>query len=461
MSTNEIAIKVENLSKIYRIGLNEETRDSFMGVILNCLRYPLKNYRKYRSLSRFDDIDFQKSESRHDSGDIIWALRDLSFEVKRGEAVGIIGGNGAGKSTLLKILSRITDPTRGTAQIRGKVSSLLEVGTGFHAELTGRENVYLNGAVLGMKKKEIDRKFEEIVEFSGVSKFIDTPVKRYSSGMKLRLAFSVAAHLEPDILIIDEVLAVGDASFQRKCLSKMEDVGKKGHTVLFVSHNMPAVIRLCERAILLNEGNFLAEGPSHEIVSLHLKSSSGGKATREWPDALKAPGNDIARLRGVRVINMDGQISDSIDIRKEFMIEMDYDVLKPGFTFMPQFGFRNEEGQLAFITVDQDKSWWGKPRSVRRYTSTVFIPGNLLSEGTLYCNCTLRVTNPDQLIFHEKNVVRFMIYDTQEGDSARGIYGKRFYGVVRPLLKWTTRSDSSFPADSQNPRFESQELHFR
>ena len=247
MSDRSIAIKAENLSKCYRIGLKENMHDSIAESIFSFIKSPVKNYRKYRSLYKFDDIN-----DSSDKSDIIWALRGVSFEVKVGEVVGIIGVNGAGKSTLLKILSKITDPSEGRAEIRGRISSLLEVGTGFHPELSGRENVYLNGTILGMRKKELDRRFDEIVDFSGVEKFIDTPVKRYSSGMKVRLAFAVAAHLEPEILLIDEVLAVGDAQFQKKCLSKMEDIGEHRRTVLFVSHNMPAVTRICPRTILLN-----------------------------------------------------------------------------------------------------------------------------------------------------------------------------------------------------------------
>ncbi|MCA9422956.1 MAG: ABC transporter ATP-binding protein, partial [Nitrospira sp.] len=248
---NDLAIKVENISKCYRIGLKENMHDSLGASILHFLKNPLHNYRKYRSLYQFDDLRPDQGDNRPD---VIWALRDVSFELKKGEVVGIIGINGAGKSTLLKILSKITVPTSGSVTIRGRISSLLEVGTGFHPELTGRENVYLNGTILGMRKKEIERKFDEIVDFSGVEKFIDTPVKRYSSGMKVRLAFAVAAHLEPEILVIDEVLAVGDARFQKKCLDKMKDVGQQGRTVLFVSHILPAVTRLCRRTILLNGG---------------------------------------------------------------------------------------------------------------------------------------------------------------------------------------------------------------
>lgn len=271
MTSKSTAIKVDNISKCYRIGLKEKMHDSIGSAMLDFVKSPLNNYRKYRSLYKFNDVDLNAgSKSGAEPSDIIWALRDICFEIKRGEVLGIIGRNGAGKSTLLKILSKITEPTKGRAEICGKVSSLLEVGTGFHPELTGRENVYLNGAILGMKKKEIDCKFDEIVDFSGVEKFIDTPVKRYSSGMKVRLAFSVAAYLEPDILVVDEVLAVGDAEFQNKCLGKMQDITNKGRTVLFVSHNMGAVVQLCPLSIMLNKGRIVAKGPSKEVVEQYL-----------------------------------------------------------------------------------------------------------------------------------------------------------------------------------------------
>jgi lipopolysaccharide transport system ATP-binding protein len=273
MSSNDIAIKVENISKRYRIGLKENIHDSIGGAFIDFIRSPLKNYRKYRSLYRFDDIDNAcASKLNHVPSDIIWALKNISFEVKRGEVLGLIGRNGAGKSTLLKILARITEPTSGRAELRGRVSSLLEVGTGFHPELTGKENVYLNGTILGMTKREVDTKFDDIVDFSGVSKFLATPVKRYSSGMRVRLAFAVAAHLEPEILIIDEVLAVGDAEFQKKCLGKMQDITKGGRTVLFVSHNMGAIIGICPQAILINEGKLINAGPSKDVVEQYLSN---------------------------------------------------------------------------------------------------------------------------------------------------------------------------------------------
>jgi lipopolysaccharide transport system ATP-binding protein len=264
---SDIAINVENLSKRYRIGLKEEMPDTLVGAMKGWLRSPLANFRQLRRLSHF-------SENGADPEDVIWALKDVSFEVKQGEVIGIIGRNGAGKSTLLKILSRITEPTSGRAIINGRVSSLLEVGTGFHPELTGRENVYLNGTVLGMTRKEIDRKFDEIVDFSGVEKFIDTSVKRYSSGMQVRLAFAVAAHLEPEIMLVDEVLAVGDIEFQKKCLGKMGEVAKSGRTVLFVSHNMGAITGLCSRAILIADGENVVDGPAATVVAGYVDKFS-------------------------------------------------------------------------------------------------------------------------------------------------------------------------------------------
>lgn len=280
---SDIAIRVENLSKRYRIGLKDEMPDTLMGAMKSWLKSPLANYHQLRRLSHFSD-------NGHDSNDIIWALKDISFEIKHGEVVGVIGRNGAGKSTLLKILSRITEPTSGRAIINGRVSSLLEVGTGFHPELTGRENVYLNGTILGMSKQEVDRKFDEIVAFSEVEKFIDTPVKRYSSGMQVRLAFAVAAHLEPEILLVDEVLAVGDVSFQKKCLGKMSDVARAGRTVLFVSHNMAAIQRLCDSAILLNQGQVNARGTAMEVTELYLQA---GIATSLCWERQSPPPNDV------------------------------------------------------------------------------------------------------------------------------------------------------------------------
>ena len=313
MSANDIAIRLENVNKVYRLGAKEETEESLLKSFTNMLRSPVKNYRKYRSLYDFSDIDFNNPDATVDSN-VLWALRNVSFDVHKGEIVGIIGRNGAGKSTLLKILSKITPPARGRVEIHGRTSSLLEVGTGFHPELTGRENVYLNATILGMRKREVDRKFDEIVEFSGVEKFLDTPVKRYSSGMRVRLAFAVAAHLEPEILIIDEVLAVGDAAFQEKCLNKMQDVGNEGRTVFFVSHNMQAVTRLCERVITLKDGRVAADGNAHEMVAAYMHEGASSSADRTWDDIDTAPGGDVVRLRSVRMKDAQGQTAPSLDM---------------------------------------------------------------------------------------------------------------------------------------------------
>lgn len=288
------AITVENLSKAYHIGLKQERHDTFVGALQGLVRAPLENFRHLSRLNTFRHCD--------DSEDIFWALRDVSFEVQEGEVVGIIGRNGAGKSTLLKILSRITEPTRGRVVIRGRVSSLLEVGTGFHQELTGRENVYMNGTILGMTKREIDHKFDEIVDFAGVEKFLDTPIKHYSSGMKVRLAFSVAAHLEPEILIIDEVLAVGDAEFQKKCLGKMHDVARGGRTVLFVSHNMAAVRSLTSRSAYLAAGQLVCIAATEDIIGQYhddcyvLRTTTDGDPLTPFRK-FKSPDADIRFTR--------------------------------------------------------------------------------------------------------------------------------------------------------------------
>ncbi|HBJ36407.1 MAG TPA: polysaccharide/polyol phosphate ABC transporter ATP-binding protein [Planctomycetaceae bacterium] len=292
---SQSVISVEHLSKAYRIGVREEIPDTLMGAMKNAITAPWKNFKRLRRLNTSTDSPIPNPSST----DTLWALRDVSFEINQGDVVGIIGRNGAGKSTLLKILSRITEPTSGRVVIRGRVSSLLEVGTGFHPELTGRENVYMNGTILGMRKKEIDRKFEEIVDFSGVEKFLDTPTKRYSSGMQVRLAFAVAAHLEPEILLIDEVLAVGDVEFQRKCIGKMSDVASSGRTILFVSHNMTAVDGLCTRGVCLAEGAIARIGTSQEAILQYLSSATHKSHSTE---ALKRPSIHLGqKLRIVEV----------------------------------------------------------------------------------------------------------------------------------------------------------------
>lgn len=436
--TNSIAVTAENLSKIFRLGTAERANENLVGACIDVLRNPIKNFRKFRSLYRFDEAEMSRDTSAP-SADLIWALRDVSFEIAQGEVVGLIGGNGAGKSTLLKILARITPPSKGKVSIRGRIGSLLEVGTGFHPELTGRENVYLNGTVLGMRTKEIDEKFDEIVEFSGVERFLETPVKRYSSGMRVRLAFSVAAHLDPEILIIDEVLAVGDAAFQKRCLKKMESVGNEGRTVLFVSHSMPAITRMCGRVILLKDGIIQRDGPTAMVVGEYMRADSGVMAIREWPDASKAPGGDVARLRAVRVQSSGELIADVVDIRAPVTIEFDYEILQPGFSVMPTFSLWNEEGVCLFISMDQDAQWKGKRREIGAYTSRAIVPGNFLAEGTFYVNTAFWSLEPyRELQYHVGDAVGFRVIDTLEGDSSRRDWVNDLPGVIRPMLRWET-----------------------
>lgn len=434
----DIALRAEHVSKRYRIGAKEQRRDTFGGMLLDALKSPVENFRRYRALYDFRDADRDGAGS-----DVLWALRDVHFDVRRGEVVGIIGVNGAGKSTLLKILSRITPPSGGRIEIHGRVSSLLEVGTGFHPELTGRENIYLNGTILGMRKREVDRKFEEIVEFSGVSKFLDTPVKRYSSGMRVRLAFAVAAHLEPEILIIDEVLAVGDAAFQKKCLNKMEDVSQQGHTVLFVSHNMTAVTRLCPRALLLEGGVITHDGPSHEVVASYMSGEQGTSAARDWYAAENPPGNQVARLRSVRVRDEGGATVDAVDIRRPVALEMEFEVLESGHMLLPHFQFTNDEGVYLFKSVDLDPQWRRKRRPAGRYVTTAWIPGNFLNEGRVFVHAGVCTIDPVLPVFFVRDTVAFHVVDSLDGDSARGDWGGNMDGVLRPALRWTTQYDEA------------------
>jgi lipopolysaccharide transport system ATP-binding protein len=368
----------------------------------------------------------------------VWALDGVSFELAEGEVLGLIGGNGAGKSTLLRILTRITSPTRGEAEIRGRVGSLLEVGTGFHPELTGRENVYLNGAILGMKRREITGKFDDIVEFAGVERFIDTPVKRYSSGMYVRLAFSVAAHLEPEILLVDEVLAVGDAEFQQRCLGRMEAFGESGRTVIFVSHNMQTIAQLCDRAILLERGQVVLDGDSADVVARYLQSGLGSGSNRVWPDDAPAPGDDLVRLRWARVVGEDGELLDAVDVRRSVGVQIAFRILRPGEPVMPKFKLVDRRGDVAFNAFDTAPRW-RSPSAPGDYVATAWIPGNLLNEGLYSADIAVASISGAKLHHHfqERAVVAFHVQDPGEGDSARGVFTGQWRGVVRPLLDWT------------------------
>ena len=435
---SDIAIKVEGLSKRYRIGALQQQQYRTLREALNEKAFAPFRAAKHLLTRNGNGNGNPQSAIRNSASDVIWALKDVSFEVKQGEVLGIIGRNGAGKSTLLKILSRITEPTDGYADITGRLASLLEVGTGFHPELTGRENIFLNGSILGMRRTEIHSKFNEIVAFAEVEKFIDTPVKYYSSGMYVRLAFAVAAHLDPDILLMDEVLAVGDAAFQKKCLGKMGDVAREGRTVLFVSHNMASISRLCPRTVLLDAGNVMHDGPSHQVINTYLRSGFGTSGRREYEDHSTAPGNEIVRLKAARVRAHDGKVTDVIDIREEVHLEMEYDVLKAGHVLVPNFHCYNDEGICVFIIAEFHNEWHQKPRPAGHYRSTVRIPGNFLAEGTIVVNAAISTYEPFVVHFHENDVIAFQVVDSLDGNSARGDYAGHYPGVVRPLMTWKT-----------------------
>ncbi len=409
-------LRAENLSKLYYIGdrLPNSLRDSITKLLLSA-----------------------KTRKQYDKNKL-WALNDVNFEVSDGETLGIIGTNGAGKSTLLKILSRITKPTSGRAEIRGRVGSLLEVGTGFHNELSGRENIYLNGAILGMKRAEISKKFDEIVDFSEIERFLDTPLKHYSSGMYMRLAFSVAAHLDPEVLIVDEVLAVGDVGFQKKCLTKMRDIGESGRTVLFVSHDMDAVARLCSRAIWLKNGAVQADSEVNEVLGAYLHDQSQSGSERSWDDKNIAPGNEIVRLRSVRVCDADGKTVAAVDIRERFSVEIAYEVVGSGSVLSPSFHLYDDRGTCIFVSFDQEKEWQKRKRDIGTYVSRAWIPGDLLAEGNIFVTIVIATHEPLHVHLAESEVLSFRVVDQLEGDSARGNYAGKIPGLIRPILKWET-----------------------
>lgn len=363
-NTNEnIAAKVTNLGKAYRIGVEEEKDKNLSTTLLNALLSPIKNFKKIKSLNILS--------STTEGKDVFWANRNISFEVKQGEVLGIIGKNGAGKSTLLKMLSRITEPTEGKIELYGRIASLLEVGTGFNPELTGKENIFLNGTILGLTKNEIEERFDSIVEFSGIEKFIETPVKRYSSGMKVRLAFAVAAHLDPEILIIDEVLAVGDAEFQKKCLGKMQEVaGKEGRTVLFVSHDMAAVKNLCTRAILLQQGNIAFEGSATEVVNYYLQNAASITSQRNL-DFSQAKGNKNFVVTDIEMLDENSNSIQIAESGRDFQLKISYETKEIPINPVVIILVKNNLEQVLFTCLSRNS-----------YNGTM----QLNSQGSIICN---------------------------------------------------------------------------
>jgi len=358
-----------------------------------------------------------------------WALRDINLEVRHGEVVGIIGRNGAGKSTLLKILSRITPPTTGKITYNGRIASLLEVGTGFHRELTGRENIFLNGSILGMKRAEIAKKFDEIVAFAEVEKFIDTPVKFYSSGMYVRLAFAVAAHLEPEILVVDEVLAVGDASFQKKCLGKMGDVAKQGRTILFVSHNMIAINSLCRRAVLLDGGHIVHDGAVEPVVAAYLSAGIQQGGSREWPEPQNAPGTDDLRVKRIQIIANSGTGDGILNMQTPVQVDTDYWVLQSDVQLHITYHLINDQGIVVLTTGSG-----AARRPTGCYHSNFVVPANLLNSGGYSLNLLI-VKNENQVVFRKETIASFTIVDTAERNLA---WMGREPSVIRPILPWQT-----------------------
>lgn len=427
---SDVVIGAEGIGKRFRIGqqqLYRTVRETLSDAFLAGVRRSGNGSRPDREAS------------------IFWALRDISFEVKRGEAIGVIGPNGAGKSTLLKILSRITEPTTGVVDIHGRLSSLLEVGTGFHSELSGRENIYLNGAILGMRRAEIARKFDEIVAFAEVERFIDTPVKRYSSGMYLRLAFAVAAHLETEILIVDEVLAVGDAQFQRRCLGKMGEVTRQGRTVLFVSHNMSAIQGLCRQALWLDEGRLRETGEVSQIVSDYLLHTVSQCTGREWPEPESAPGGEHVRLRSARVRPVGGDPSGSIRLSTPCELEFMYWNLKPDTRLNLSVAVFNETGVCVFTTTTiGDPNWHGRAFPAGLFSSTCRIPGNFLNSGMYRVNL-LVVRDGANVLYRHEDLMVFEVHD--EADARSNWFGK-WPGAVRPELDWRTDLVQDAPAEA-------------
>lgn len=422
---SDVVIKVENLGKLYRIGERERYK-ALRDTLTDAFTKP---FRLVRNL-----FSGNGAPPTSASNNTIWALKDVSFEVKRGEVIGIIGRNGAGKSTLLKILSRITEPTEGFAEIRGRVGSLLEVGTGFHPELTGRENIYLNGAILGMRKAEIDRKFDEMVAFAEVEKFIDTPVKHYSSGMYVRLAFAVAAHLEPEILLVDEVLSVGDFAFQKKCLGKMGEVAGEGRTVLFVSHNMGAITRLCPQSIWLHEGNLVSQGPSGEVInsyqSQHLRVNTEWRRPESW--TIK---DDFSFL-SVSVGNGKSTHQGVFQADEDILVQFRYLVKQPLSACQVGIRICNSEGVVVFSSADADGTGFSaNNRDPGFYRAFFEIPSHFLVPGTYYLFVAAHMP---MRTFYEV-IEQAVTFEITSVGSLVALDGR--FGIIAPMLRWNTQKE--------------------
>lgn len=416
-------IEVKNLGKKYTINHHRGSYVALRDILTAIMKSPFKFLKKKA-----------KEIAGIDTKEDFWALKDVSFNIEPGEVVGVIGRNGAGKSTLLKILTGITPPTTGEIRMKGKVASLLEVGTGFHPELTGRENIFLNGAILGMTKKEIVEKFDEIVAFAGIDKFLDTPVKYYSSGMYVRLAFSVAAHMEPDILLVDEVLAVGDAEFQKKCLGKMEEVTKKsGRTILFVSHNMAAIQSLCKKCILLEKGTVKSIGNTEEIINQYIGTNTGEGMIKIWPEN-ERPGDSVARLMSVRLIDKNGKTLSCAYPNNEIGVEIIYELKNNDHAPLPSIHLFTNKGEYGFVSYsDYDEKLLNE---IRTHKATAWIPAHILNNGTYIIGVGLSTMIPMQTHFFEREVIIFQVAENIENHKKNDFNQQTLPGVLRPILKW-------------------------
>jgi lipopolysaccharide transport system ATP-binding protein len=424
---SDYAIRVTDLGKQYRIGTIATRYPTLRDALTSSVDRAVTRLRGVGKTA----VD---SEDRR-TGNKIWALRHISFEVKQGQVLGIIGPNGAGKSTLLRILSRVTDPTEGIGEVHGRVGSLLEVGTGFHPELTGRENIYLNGAILGMKRVEINRKFDEIVAFSEVGEFIDTPVKRYSSGMYLRLAFSVAAHLEPEILIVDEVLAVGDAEFQRKSMGKMNDVAQEGRTVLFVSHNMSAILRLTQETIVIDKGQLIMRAPTPQAIDFYLSRGFSQAGLRTW-DADEIPVSAVPfRPEALRVINSQGKVIDTMRSTEPVTVEIEYQLTAAVNGLRVGIYLMSTRGEYIFTSFDTDEPAQYDRYATRKaghYISRCLIPGDMLNEGRYVIGVNASSFRIKRY-FQDEQALTFNV----DPAGAPGMqWPEPRLGPIRPRLEW-------------------------
>jgi lipopolysaccharide transport system ATP-binding protein len=421
-------IKVENLSKQYRLGT----------VGTGTFAHDINRW-WYRMLGKEDPylrVGEENDRTIKGKTEYVWALKDINFEVNQGEVLGIIGRNGAGKSTLLKILSRTTAPTTGSVKIKGRVASLLEVGTGFHPELTGRENIFLNGAILGMHTQETKKKFDEIVDFAGVERYIDTPVKRYSSGMYVRLAFGVAAHLESEILIVDEVLAVGDSEFQKKCVGKMSDISKgEGRTVLFVSHNLAVVNSLCNKGILVDKGRVISNGNVNEVIEhYHLSNKSELQNFKVW-EADDRPANYCCMLNSVKLIKTKDNTNVNITTDDSFEIKINYRSLQPDSRIGITIVVSDLNDNIVFCSINNhEKNYYSQAMPNSEYSSTCVIPSNFFNAGNYSLSLIVFAANFTDAM-EAKNILVFEILD---GIMVRGDFYGTYGGVVRPMLEWET-----------------------